>query len=260
MVRVVTTIALAVFVLAGAWYFPLLPCQILVLIAIGLGLWEYAKLVFEDNATRAFQIVLGLSFAALMTWAPSKEHISMGLITAVFVAFLWGMAHRDPLNEAIHRVGLLILGVCYLSLTLPMWSWLKGWGGQWVLMILIPACLTDTFGFLVGKSLGKKKLASVISPNKTWEGFYGGLVGSVLGFWFATHVIAHLRFEWYKIILGGLLIGVVASLGDLIESTIKRSVSVKDSSHLIPGHGGVLDRLDALTFTAPLFYFLSDYL
>lgn len=261
MLRLLTTIGLALFVLASIWYLPTLPVQILVLLGVGIGLWEYARLVFQEKTTRLFLMTLGVGFASLMTWGPSKENLLGGLITVVFLTFLWEMRHREPLPEVIHRVGLIVLGVCYLALTLPVWSWLKEMGREWVLLILIPASLTDTFGFLVGKSVGRKKMAPVISPNKTWEGFFGSLFGGVFGLWIGTKLFPTLwRGEWIHLVVLGIGISLIAILGDLIESLIKRSVGVKDSSHLIPGHGGALDRLDALIFTAPFFYWFLRFL
>jgi len=261
MMRILTTIALAVVVVVAIWYLPILPIQILVVLAIGIGLWEYARLVFQEKSTRIFLITLGLGFASMMTWSPSKENLLGGLITVVFLAFLWEIWHREPLQESIHRVGLILLGICYLALSLPVWSWLKVMGREWVLFILIPASLTDTFGFLVGKSIGRKKMAPIISPNKTWEGFFGSLFGGIFGVWIATKLFPSLwERGWSSVFLLGAGISLIAILGDLIESLIKRSAGVKDSSHLIPGHGGVLDRLDALIFTAPFFYWVLRYL
>lgn len=261
MIRVITTIILAVGVLAGIWYLPLLGFQLAILSAIGLGLGEYSKLVFPDKKTQIFTVLLGLSVAALVTWG-TPEMILLGLIFSVFLSFLWEMSQGDPLPESSHRVALIVLAVCYLALPLPFWSHIKADGREWVMLLLFPACLTDTFGYLVGKSIGKRKLAPTISPNKTWEGFFGGLLGGgIFGTWLAYTLFFDGRaVNWTVLFIIGLCVSIVSALGDLIESLIKRSVGVKDSSHLIPGHGGVLDRLDALIFVAPLFYFLKHFI
>lgn len=262
MIRVLTTILLAIGVLAGIWYLPLIGFQLVILTAIGLGLSEYAKLVFQDNKTRVFTILLGLGLASLVTWSQSPELILLGIIGAVFASFVWEMSHLEPLPEAAHRVALIVLAVCYLALPLPFWGHIKAAGREWVMLLLFPACLTDTFGFLVGKSIGRRKLAPTISPNKTWEGFFGGLLGGgIFGTWLAYTLFFDGRaVNWTALFAVGLSVSIVSALGDLIESLIKRSVGVKDSSHLIPGHGGALDRLDALTFVAPLFYFLRHFI
>lgn len=257
MIRVVTTVLLAVAVLTGIWYLPLFWFQCFILFAIGLGLWEYAKLIFTETRDRAVTIVLGLTVAGGVTgWPNMALALPIGVL---FLTFLWGLQFKEPLERAGSHVGLIFLGVCYLGLTLPFWSSIRETGREWVMLLLFPACLTDTFGFLVGKAFGRHKLAPVISPNKTWEGFFGGIFGGVFGLWLAGQLFfSSIPLSWTKLILIGTSISLLAILGDLIESLIKRSVGVKDSSHLIPGHGGVLDRLDALIFVAPFFYLLMQ--
>lgn len=257
MIRVFTTFILAASVLAGIWYLEGFYFKIFVLLAIALGLFEYVQLVLRDSVSQAITLVLGFAMAAAMIWRPSLELLLGGLISVIFIASLWGLKKREPLPGIVAEMGLMVFGVCYLSLTLPAWSWIRDLGKEWVMLLLFPACLTDTFSFLVGKSIGRRKLAPVVSPNKTWEGFFGGLFGGVFGLWLAARLFfAGWDIAWPLLIGVGMGISIAAIFGDLIESLIKRSAGVKDSSHLIPGHGGVLDRLDALIFTAPLFYFL----
>lgn len=123
----------------------------------------------------------------------------------------------------------------------------------WLLYMIAGTWATDTTAYFIGKALGRKRIAPVLSPKKTLEGAVGGLLGSV--------VISYL-FVLYKpdlplpkMLLLGLLLGVAAGVGDLLESAFKRQAGVKDSSKLIPGHGGILDRIDSLLFTAPLVYY-----
>ncbi len=255
MTRVLTTILLAAGVLAGIWYLPTFWIQVLILIAIFLGLLEYANLVFEDRIQRRFTLLLGTAFAAWVSWNPSFENLLGGLAAVLFLSFLNGFMKKEPLGGVTASTGLTLLGACYLSLTLPSWGWIHQMGREWVYLLLFPACLTDTFGFLVGKSIGKRKLAPVISPNKTWEGFFGSLIGAIFGIWLAAKLFfPEGRFSLIWLAGVGLGISLLAVFGDLIESLIKRGAGVKDSGHLIPGHGGALDRLDALIFVAPVFY------
>ena len=123
--------------------------------------------------------------------------------------------------------------------------------GQYlVLLAIVPACLCDTFAYVAGKSFGKKKFAPMVSPNKTMEGYYGALVGALVGA-FAVKLIFFREMHFAWVVGLALVLWVVSPFGDLIESFMKRSIGVKDSGTLIPGHGGILDRLDALIFTAP---------
>lgn len=258
MSRVVTTLALAALVLAAIWYLPTTAVKLLLLAAVGLGLWEYGKLLLDGWSGRSLLLILGGGMAVLSSWSPHWRTTGLGLLALLFVALLWGLARRGPVAQNLDQSARLILGVCYLSLTIPIWGWIHAMGREWVMLLLFPSCLTDTFGFLAGKCLGKHKLAPEISPNKTWEGFFGSLLGGgVFGLWLAAKIFfPDWEIVWPKLLIAGLSISLLAVFGDLIESFLKRSAGAKDSSHLIPGHGGALDRLDALVFTAPWFYFL----
>jgi phosphatidate cytidylyltransferase len=157
--------------------------------------------------------------------------------------------------------------------SLPLWLVLTaaalyaGWRGQYLLLVrrfplgvrgflvlLLGAFATDTGAFAVGRLLGRHKMAPRVSPAKTWEGAAGGLVAAVAA---VCALIALLKLPgqpWQAALLG-LLVGVAAEIGDLAESLINRRLGIKDMSRLIPGHGGVLDRLDSLLFVGPVLYF-----
>lgn len=263
MMRVFTTLLLAVVVLTGIWYLASVAVQAIILCAIAIGLWEFSKLVFPEKVTALFTTFTGTALASYISFCyPQlffKPLLLPILICELFLCFVWVMKYQTPQEESIHRAGLIFLGTSYLALTLPVWGWIHyEFGKEWVLLALFPTCLTDTFGFLVGKAIGRHKLAPVVSPNKTLEGAIGSLFGATFGLWLANRLFFDplLQISWPLLFGLGFSIGLVAIFGDLIESLIKRSVKVKDSSHLIPGHGGALDRLDALTFSAPFFYFV----
>lgn len=112
---------------------------------------------------------------------------------------------------------------------------------------------SDTFAYFIGSAVGSHRLAPSISPNKTVEGFLGSILGTVLVAIFVGNLI--FSFEFTQMAIAGLILSIAATLGDLVESAIKRYTNVKDSGFLIPGHGGVLDRFDSLFFTAPIFYY-----
>ena len=123
----------------------------------------------------------------------------------------------------------------------------------WILFLCTWA--SDTFAYFVGSAIGSHKIAPSVSPNKTVEGFLGSILGTILVAVFFGHVL--FGFELTQMAILGLIMSIAATLGDLAESTIKRSAGVKDSGFLIPGHGGVLDRFDSLFFTAPIFYYFA---
>ena len=132
-------------------------------------------------------------------------------------------------------------------------------GLAWFLLALITTWLTDTFAYLGGRAFGKHLLAPIISPKKTWEGFAGGIIGAIL-----TAVIANWCFgvgmRPLIAALVGVLIALAATVGDLAESLLKRQTGVKDSGTLIPGHGGILDRIDGLLFTCIVVYYVARIL
>ena len=130
---------------------------------------------------------------------------------------------------------------------------------RWVLLLaMVPACLCDVFGLIAGKCVGRHKLAPMVSPNKTVEGLIGALAGSMLGAFAVRYAILP---ELSALAVAGLavVIWISSPFGDLVESLMKRSCGVKDSGAIIPGHGGVLDRLDALVFTGPAAYAYVKY-
>jgi phosphatidate cytidylyltransferase len=131
------------------------------------------------------------------------------------------------------------------------------------LLLLLPVLLTwasDIGAYAVGRTMGRHKLIPSVSPGKTIEGSVGGLLASMLVAWaytqFVLHPASHLDFRWAPagVLAFGALVSVAAQVGDLAESLLKREAGVKDSSHIIPGHGGILDRFDSLLFVLPVAY------
>jgi phosphatidate cytidylyltransferase len=125
--------------------------------------------------------------------------------------------------------------------------------GDTVLLVLIVAWLADTGGYFAGRFLGKSKLYEAVSPKKTWAGAWGGIAGSVVGV-IALKLISADWLTWVDVFAIAIPGGILGQLGDLAESLIKRSVGVKDSGSLLPGHGGILDRIDAVLFIGPYVY------
>ena len=280
MTRFITTIILAFAVLRGIYSLSADGFKIFVLIAGILGLWEYARLAFSPTPTgglqpptgglqapagglqapaggweRRYTEIAGAVLLYLFLWHSNTSWPLLALAFFLFGGALLVMKRSDPISQAMDRLGLMTLGWIYLPLMLSFWGKLRDLQQGWVMVLLclVSACLTDTFGFLFGKTVGKRLFAPILSPKKTWEGFFGAFIGSFLG---ALIVCALWLPQWsyYHFVAIGLLMGFVAPMGDLAESLLKRSRGVKDSSQMIPGHGGILDRLDALIFAAPVVY------
>ncbi len=187
------------------------------------------------------------------------------LILAVVVPMLYFLFRHRMTGEQLavdtgtvaKRITGTIMGIVYAGLLLTFLAVLKRsdpeHGAATVLIVLIVAWVADTGGYFAGRFLGKTKLYPAVSPKKTWAGAWGGLAGSVVGL-----IVLKLTYaEWmtwvdvFAIAIPG---GMLGQMGDLSESLIKRSTGVKDSGALLPGHGGILDRMDAVLFIAPYVY------
>lgn len=149
-----------------------------------------------------------------------------------------------------------VLGYIYISIGLASLYLLREKAGfEWILLVLIATWSNDTFAYFAGRLFGKHKMAPKISAKKTWEGFAGGAIGTVLMPFFLRSFLGELSINDILWVCTPCII--LAPMGDLVESKIKRLYSVKDSGNLLPGHGGFLDRIDALLITLPwtLLYF-----
>lgn len=144
-----------------------------------------------------------------------------------------------------------LLGIRLLPTMLPNQT--SDWGGAMVLSMFAAIWTCDSLAYFVGRAIGKHKILPRVSPNKSWEGFAGGLVGAAIAMLLCNMYFLHLFTELQAVVLG-LVIGIVGPLGDFAESQLKRAVGVKDSSAIIPGHGGILDRFDSALFVAPMLY------
>jgi phosphatidate cytidylyltransferase len=183
------------------------------------------------------------------------------LSALVVVAFIDSLLFERQLPRAPLRVGLAVLGAAYPGLALAALAQLRSGdhGLGWIALCLAGTWANDTGAYFAGRTLGRHKLYPRISPSKTWEGFVGGLVASIVG---ALVVKAFLlpAVSWWAAAAIGAGCGILGPLGDLSESMLKRAFDKKDSSHILPGHGGLLDRIDALLFNAPFVWLCARLL
>ena len=190
---------------------------------------------------------------------PMLDEISLGFLSAklvlaavLMIAFADALIFEENLARAPQRVGLAVLGVAYPGLLLSALVRLRQLerGEWWIILALTVTWLNDTGAYFAGRAFGRRKLYPRISPSKTWEGAIGGAAGSILGalivqqFWLP-------RLPAWGAALVGVGAAVLGPIGDLSESMLKRAFGAKDSGRLLPGHGGILDRIDALLFNAP---------
>jgi phosphatidate cytidylyltransferase len=185
----------------------------------------------------------------------------------VFVGFtFWLLAllvvamRRGPAARPLSSVAITCFGMLYATLPLTFLFALRNSerpseiaGFALVLLPLVLTWICDTFAYMVGSKVGGAKMAPVLSPNKTWSGAFGGGIAAIVAAGLLGQVLNRLgwSFSLVQYVVLGAVVGVVAQVGDVAESLLKREAGVKDSSSLIPGHGGVLDRLDSLYFVIP---------
>lgn len=172
-------------------------------------------------------------------------------------------------GSAINNIGATLLGVMYIGMfagalisirrIYPVESELSAGGGYIIIAMLASIWLCDSAAFFIGIRFGKHKMFPRVSPKKSWEGAIAGFIFSVLTMIAAKFIILDFL-SWITVIAFGIIVGIIGQLGDLIESMIKRDAGVKDSSAIIPGHGGIFDRFDSLLYTAPVIYLYLEYI
>ena len=172
------------------------------------------------------------------------------MLPAVFICELFRRLERPETN-----VGATLLGVGYVALPLSLMCYIPAVGGVWqpwtMIAFVFIIWANDVFAYLVGMSVGRHRLCERLSPKKSWEGFFGGIAGAVVMGIVAARMLDGNMWVWAGLALVAAVSGV---LGDLVESMFKRAAGVKDSGRLIPGHGGVLDRFDAMLLSAPFVF------
>ena len=227
---------------------------ILVLAAGGLGTWECLHLFFPGNrGIEVLGLLLGLLLILLLTREisiPAALLLSALSMLALSVLTFLYKGERKTLD----RPSWFLLGVLYVA-PLISTAYLIYKGAKGPLYICMTAAIVfagDTLAYYCGRTWGKRPLAPLISPKKTWEGALGGLLGSLLAVLPFKPYVPEFSLSILLLLAAGC--GICAQVGDLAESCIKRSVGVKDSGKILPGHGGLLDRLDGFLFALPVFY------
>jgi phosphatidate cytidylyltransferase len=245
----------AVFRLPEAWFL------VLVLIIIELAVIEYVRLAraWASKRVLAFlYLAVPLVSALLTPWWLAEGWFGVQILTGIvsisviaIAAAVWVLFARVPVEESMVSVGSLCFGFFYLVIPAASLCYLQ-YAEPWLLFLLLALVWTgDSAAYVVGSRFGNHKLAPVISPNKSLEGAAASVVGAL--------AVAFVWREFYieqtglSLMVLVVFTNIAAQLGDLVESMLKRGAGVKDSGSLVPGHGGVLDRFDALFFAAPVF-------
>ncbi len=277
--RVITALVLLAILLPALFYPSPVPFTIVVLALMAAGAWEWARL---NGIHGAGAVAVGAACVAMcgLTWALGGLAQPLSWLWAIggaawVLGSAWllhaGVAGWPRVPRAVRLAGgLLALWMAWVAVVQARMA-----GINFLMSILVLVWVADIFAYFAGRTFGlrftRRKLAPAISPGKSWEGAWGGMAGVLV--LACAWVAADAHFQaavpslytrlaasgWWLLLIGSLFMATMSVVGDLVESLIKRSAGVKDSSALLPGHGGVLDRVDALLPTLPLAMMLSHF-
>ena len=248
------------------------PTWAVIFIASLLAMHEFFAMTLPAQ-DRVPALVMGALASAAFYWldpmtmryAPTSRALqgavmagsTIALVLAVIAPGLYYLFRFRDIPTVAGRYAATVAGIVYAGFLTTFLAFLKRidpyQGGDTVVLVLLVAWVADTGGYFAGRFLGKTKLYEAVSPKKTWAGAWGGLAGSVIGVAVLKLLFAK-WLTWPDVFVIAIPGGILGQMGDLAESLIKRSVGVKDSGTLLPGHGGILDRIDAVLFIAPYVY------
>lgn len=235
---------------------------VLTLVLTILGMTEFSRMSFNlDQAKRPLWGRVAAILGALCIWGTGPalaQDATMSILLALgavmMFMFILCAAVLTP-GAGIKGTALTVLSVLYIAVPLGMLNYILSFDNaaslRWVLFMFVLIWINDTGAFCVGSLWGKRRLCERLSPKKSWEGFFGGLgfcllAGAGYAMWLDP------RCPMIAVLVYSALVSVASTIGDLFESMLKRQAGVKDSGNIIPGHGGILDRIDSLLFVAPL--------
>ena len=252
---VLAIVGIPAIIFGGVYFFALIT------LLLGVAAWEYGRIFRTAGFNASAPLVVGgvLLLVTIRTYFPEFATASLSLL--VLAAMTWHLLDyergRDP---AATDFAVTVGGIVYLG-------WIGSYlielrnldNGLWWLLLVLPSVwFADSAAYFIGSRFGKHPLSPRLSPRKTWEGYWGGVAFGTLGgaglavLW---HSLGGPAVTWWQGALLGAFLSILTTLGDLGESMIKRQAGVKDSSNIIPGHGGVLDRLDSWLWAGALGYF-----
>lgn len=249
---------------------------IVTLLIVVIGSFELHHMLAHAGYRPLTGVSLGLGIlfliAAMLSSAMHLLVLEIGVGVALLISFPW-LFLRKKLDGVLVDWALTLAIPLYLGWPMSLVLLVRGYdpvvwrptsgdwiylpaGAWWILVALLGVWVFDGAAFFAGRYFGRHKLAPLISPGKTWEGVVGGFIFCIVVCLIVT--VVPLSLPWYFVILLALLIGSAAMLGDLAESLIKRQTNVKDSGQMMPGHGGLLDRIDSLLFAFIVVYIFSQ--
>ncbi len=241
------------------------PPFILTLMVLGatyLGLREFYNLALPQSRwiERLMSIGMGILLSLMVSYGNMKLTSPFLVLILLLLCILF-MATSQDLSSTITHIGISFFGICYIGFLLAHVILIRQMddGREWVLFLIATVWAGDISALLSGSLIGRHKLYPKISPNKTYEGLFGAIIGSIITA-LVFSIIFLPRINKGLSVLLAIGIGIFGQFGDFTESMLKRSARVKDSGSLIPGHGGMLDRLDSFLFSAPFLHYFLYYI
>lgn len=250
-------------------YFGGIPFMSFVNLLILLGLIEFSSVLKLKNISvpQMFLILFGL-LLGVSAYFYSNRFILIITLLSVLISGLFQLI-RYKFDNAIENLSSFLFGLIYVALFFSFLILIREFphksgleyrlGGLWIIFLFLCSWFSDILSYFIGTPFGKHKILPLVSPNKSWEGSFGGIAGAMLAA-FVSKSIFFKEVPLIHLLSLAILISVFGQLGDFVESSFKRQVSLKDSSSIIPGHGGILDRFDSLLFSAPLVYFYLTFI
>ena len=259
--RLVSAAIMVPLVVAGVLYLPTAAVALTLALVMSIGLWEWGAMIPLGSMAARIAYPAGVAALMALAWIAPLERV---LVPLLLLAVIWWLTAlywlvRPGFGVQLTPAVRVLKGCAGVLVMLPCWASFvtlharEDHGPLITLALLVMVWLADSGAYFAGRRWGRTRLAPVISPGKTWEGVLGGIVASAIavllaGYWYSRSL------EWTLTLVPVALLAVMFSIvGDLLESLMKRQAGIKDSGSIIPGHGGVLDRIDSLTAAAPMF-------
>ncbi len=224
----------------------------LLLIIVLIALMEFYSM-YKVEKVFTFSAVFFSTFFLYAVYSGIREILLLIIIPVLVIISIRLLQSKKGPQKALYDLAPVLVGFLYIPIVLSLLLYIRQYGPEWIIYTGATVWCSDSFAYYIGKNFGKKKLYPSVSPKKTVEGSFGSLAGGII-----SSVLLSLLFikdlNISEAVILGTLIGVIAIVGDLTESLFKRDSGVKDSSSLIPGHGGILDKLDGIIFATPVVY------
>ena len=253
MTRVLSALVLLPVVIGTIWFLPPWGTLVLAAVAAVLAFVEFAALAGVKDPRLLTVSAAAVIGACLTVPVGSVEII---LLSAFIACGAVIVSARQPGPAVLPEMASCVMAPVYLGLPLGALAAVRASaiGREGVLLLLAVIVISDSAQYYTGRAFGRRPLSPAISPKKTQEGAIGGVLFGTAAMVIGGRYVFGATAAWWELVLLGAAISLLGIVGDLFESLLKRSVGVKDSSHLIPGHGGVLDRIDSWLFAAPVYY------